>query len=732
VATGPAHLFRGNHWLAAFLLLVLTLLAYQQAWSAGFVWDDDAHVTGPDLVSFHGLWRIWFEPGATQQYYPVLHSAFWLEHRWWGDAPAGYHRANVLLHAAAAFLLYRILRRLEVPGALLGATAFALHPVCVESVAWISEQKNTLSAVFGFSAVLVYLRYDRERRPRWYVAAGILFMLALATKSVTATIPAALLVLFWWKRGRLAWTRDVRPLLPWFVLAGAAGAVTVWMERAFIGARGAAFDFSLADRILVAGRALWFYAGKLLLPTDLVFIYPRWHVDRGAVWMYLFPAAAAALVAALFVLRRRTRGPLAAALLFAGTLFPALGFINVYPFVYSFVADHFQYLAAAALVPALAAGLTLAAAHLPAAAATGVRVAAAAIVVILAALTWKQCGRYADAETLWRATLASNPDCGMACNNLGDLLLKRGRPEEAAALFRRALASNPADDFAENNLGFVQLHAGQLDEAAAHFENAVRLNPRNAEAQNNLGLAWLQQGRVEQAVTCFEHAVAAKDLYPAAHCNLGSVLLRTGRIEPAIAHFRRAVEIEPANAVSRNLLAAALVQAGKADEAIAESRRVLEREPRNAQAHVGIAHALMLSGREEPALTEFRTALELDPADPEVNNDYGALLLSRGQAEEAVAAFQRALALRDDFAPAHFNLGNVFFARGELEPAAAHYEKSLQLDAGNARAHNNLGLVLLRTGRVDEAVAHFRKAVEIDPDYAQARRNLEVVTAQRR
>jgi tetratricopeptide (TPR) repeat protein len=761
----PGLSYSRRDWLLAFLLAIGTFLAYQQVWRAGFIWDDDGHVTSADLRSLHGLWRIWSEPGATQQYYPVLHSAFWLEHRLWGDSPLGYHLANIVLHAAAALLLHRVLRALAVPGAWLGAAVFALHPVCVESVAWISEQKNTLSAVFYLTAALAYLRYDRERRITWYAGAIFLFGLALASKSVTVTLPAALLVVSWWTRGRLAWRGDVLPLLPWFALAAGAGAVTVWMERAFIGAKGAAFALSLADRFLIAGRAVWFYSGKLVWPADLTFIYPRWNVDDHAAWQYLFPVAAGGVLAALFAIRTRTRGPLAAALLFIGTLFPALGFINVYPFVYSFVADHFQYLAAAVVISAAAAGVTLGADRLPAGSRLAVRVASIGVVAVCAALTWSQGAMYAEARTLWQTTLARNPDCWMACDNLGNDFLGRGQTDEAVLQFQRALALRPGDDFAENNLGLVLLQKGQLDAAGARFESALRINPDNAEAHNNLGLVLGQKGKTEQAIVHFERAVALKERYPAAHYNLGAALLRDGQTglaiaqfqnalasepesaeihtglgaallkngqgEEAIAHYRTALALKDDYAEAHFKLGDALLQGGRVDEAVVHYRRGLEIDPAFARARVNLAHALLQKGEGAEAEEQFRKALEVEPDDAEANNDLGVVLLQKDQVDAAVAQFQRALAANATYTQAHFNLANIFLQRGEFRSAIDQYQKTLETEPGNARAQNNLGLALLQSRRDDEAVAHFQRALEIDPGYAQARRNLDAALARK-
>jgi tetratricopeptide (TPR) repeat protein len=503
----PARLSRD--WLALALLAMIALAAYQSVWRAGFIWDDDAHVTRPGLQALHGLWRIWLDPGATQQYYPALYSAFWLEHRLWGDTASWYHLFNVGLHVLAAFLLHRVLRRLLVPGALLGAALFAAHPVCVESVAWISEQKNTLSAVFYLLAGLAYLRFDRERRPAWYAAGAGLFALALLSKSVTATLPAALLVVLWWKRGRLSWKGDVLALAPWFAMGAGAGAMTAWMERTHVGASGAAYGLGLADRFLVAGRAVWFYLGKLLWPANLTFIYPRWDIDGGSPALYLFPAATVAAIAGLWVLRTRSRGPLAAALLYVGTLFPALGFISIFPFVYSFVADHFQYLAAATLLSAFAAAFAQASRHLPPAGRVVAWLGAACVVAALASLSRTQCAMYADADTLWRATIARNPACWMAYNNLAADLLDKGRADEAMEDVQIALKTGPGNAEAYVTLGDILLQKGRRDEALAQYARALEIEPGNAIAHNNLGNALLQSGRFDVAVSHYRQALAA-------------------------------------------------------------------------------------------------------------------------------------------------------------------------------------------------------------------------------
>jgi tetratricopeptide (TPR) repeat protein len=667
------------------------VLTYWPVLRAGLVWDDDAHITRPELRSARGLWQIWFEPGATQQYYPFLHSAFWVEHRMWADAPLGYHLANVLLHAVAAWLLFLLLRRLSVAGARLAALGFALHPVCVESVAWISEQKNTLSAVFCFSAALAYFRFDRDRRAAWYALASALFVLALASKTVTATLPAAILVVLWWRNGRIS-KKDLLPLAPWLVLGAAAGWVTAHVEKAYIGARGTAFDLSAMDRLLVAGRAVWFYLGKVFWPVDLAFIYPHWDVDARVPWQYLFPSLAALVLAALYAIRRRWRGPLASALIFVGTLFPALGFFNVYPFIYSYVADHFQYIAAAVAI-ASAVG---AQASIPVSPVIrkSCLFAAVGIVFVLAGLTRRQCLQYADAETLWRATLAKNPDCGMARGNLGAILMGSGRVDEAIAQYRAALET-------------------------PHYRDA-------AEAHYNLGCGYqAQPNRPAEAIAEFEEALRLKPDYPYAHYNLGRVLATLpGREDEAVAQFQQALLQKPDYAEALYSLGAAVqMRPGRLNEAIAHYGEALRLKPDFFQAHFALGFALaLIPGRQGDAVAHYQEALRLEPGSAETHFNLARILQDiPGRQDEAIAHYEEAIRLRPADAKAQSNLGNTLFSMGRKSEGIAHFEKAAQLDPDNATMHLNLGIMLLNTpGRGPEAVTELKETLRLQPDNAQA------------
>lgn len=439
-----------SSWSVVSAVLLLTLLVvYGPALRGAFVWDDiDFIVETSWYRADDGLRQIWLEPSTTSQYYPLTYSSHWIEQRLFGSDTLGYHVVNVVLHAANALLLWLVLRALEVPGALLAAAIFALHPVHAESVAWISERKNVLSGFFFLSAVLAWLRaspptQDRMVHRGWYGACLAFFVMALLAKTVACSLPAVILLLVWWKRGHVdrgivAW------LAPLFVIGVAFAALTVWLEVHTVGAKGDEFTLQPLDRIAIAGRAVWFYAGKLAWPERLVFIYPRWPSARSAPWQLLFAGALLVVVAALWRARDAIgRGPLTAVLLFAGILVPALGFFDVYPMRYSFVADHFQYLASTVAIAFGAAIATVGARRLGTSWRRPATALAVAVCVLLGVLTWRRSHVFANPENLWRDTVAGNPTAWMAMNNLAYELRRQGRSQEAVPLVRRAIELNP-------------------------------------------------------------------------------------------------------------------------------------------------------------------------------------------------------------------------------------------------------------------------------------------------
>jgi protein O-mannosyl-transferase len=642
-----------NHqWVLGALLVLATVVAYQQAWHIGYIWDDDSYVTNnPTLRGLRGLWRIWFEVRATPQYYPLVHTSFWLEYHLWGLNALSYHLVNVFLHTGAAVFLWRVLVRLQVPGAWLAAAIFAIHPVGVESVAWITERKNVLSAIFYFAAALSYLRFAEIReagnpgRRLWYFYLGslLLFTCALLSKTVACSLPAALLLVRWWKAGQLK-RQDVLPLVPFFAVGLVLGLCTVWIEQHHVGAEGTVWSLTFAQRILVAGRALWFYASKLFWPVRLTFIYPRWDMNVDSVAQWLFPVGAVAAIAALWWTRARIgRGPLVGVLFYAGTLGPALGFVNVFPFRYSFVADHFQYLASVGLIALGAAGLT----RLP-------RFVPGVVLALLAALTWKQVGIYRNLETLWSDTLDKNPASWMAHSNMATVLLRKGKGEEALSHLQQALRLDPDNVEVQNDLGYALLEMGRVNESFPYLQKALEIEPNRAAVHYNLGNALLQTGLLDQAVASFKKAVEVDPTYVPAYSNLGRTLLQMGRADESLVYLQKALEIEPDYVAAHFNLANTLLQMRRADEAVSQLQKVLLIDPDDAEAQKNMAW--LLATCPETRVRDGAKALKLAERANQLTNGrnpimgvtLAAAFAETGRFPDAIRTAQNALQLAND------------------------------------------------------------------------------------
>jgi tetratricopeptide (TPR) repeat protein len=564
-------------WFFCLILAVVTMMAYQPAWHGQLLWDDENCTTPLELRSFDGLRRIWFQPRATAQYYPLLYTSYWVQQRLFGDSTTGYHLVNLLLHIGCVVLVLKILRFLRVPGAELAAIIFALHPVNVETVAWIAERKNTLSGIFALAATLSFLRFDENRCRRSYALALGLFVLGLLSKTAIVTLPLAWLVIFWWKRGAISWRSDVIPSIPFVFLSAGAGLVTRSFENTGIGYRATILDLSLVDRCLIAGRAFWFQLGNLLWPSNLMFVYPRWDINAAVWWQCLFPIGVLGLLVILWSLRRWSRAPLAGVLVYILLLLPSLGFLNIYFFVYSFVADHWQYLACLGIITPCAGGLVLLARRLQYLRGWLEPGATLLIGGALFLLTSQQSRMYSSPEALYRTTLARNPDCWLAYDHLGTILYATNRIPEAKEVYEQASRVKP--EVGHYSFGNALIHKGKTSEAIEQYQQALRIDPDYAEAHNNLANALLLTGRTEEAIEQYEQALRIDAHYADAHSNLGNALVQTDRTSEAIEHYKEALRITPNSVYTHNNLGVALEKAGQISEAIEQFKAALSINP---------------------------------------------------------------------------------------------------------------------------------------------------------
>lgn len=478
-------------------LVLLALAAYAPALNGDFLWDDTDFVTeNATLRSLEGLKNIWIHPRSNLQYFPLTFTSFWIEYHLWGLKSFWYHLNNVLLHGLNGWLLWRLLRRWRVAGAWFAAALFVLHPTHVESVAWITERKDVLSGFFALLALLSW--FDRAKDKEWksLAVALVWFACSLLSKTSTTPLPGVMLLGAWWQNGRSS-RRDLARSIPFFLLSLAIGLFHVWNEQRNFSYVREELSFPLLKRYLIAGRALWFYAGKALWPSALTSIYSLWKIEPGSTIPYFFPLFAALAMLSPWLLRNRFgRGPLTAALAFAIMLSPVLGFFSFAWFRLSYVGDHLQYPAGVALTVLFASAIVRTTNRI-------IRSAAWKIVCISAALgmlgcdTFIEARNYQNAETFWRGNVATNSDSWMGWYNLGKVFDERGDLSEAQRLYGESARIRPDFLDAHVNLGAVLAQQGRLDEAIIQFRIALSIRPDSENARRNLETA-LEQRRAEE------------------------------------------------------------------------------------------------------------------------------------------------------------------------------------------------------------------------------------------
>ena len=564
--------FTGRQALGVLALGLLVGVSYIPAalWG-GFVWDDRGITESTAIHELSGLWRIWLSPRDVLRweahYWPVVYTTFWLEHKLWGVIPLGYHVVNVVLHFVNTVLLRRLLGCLAVSGAWVVAAVFAVHPVHVESVAWVIERKDLLSTLFYLAACLTWVRFGAAPRvgSGRYLLTLALFVGGLLCKSIVVTLPAALVLWPWWKQGRVSGADWLR-VVPFF----AVGLGIVGADVAFSRLKeNVVLDYSMAERVLIAAHALWFYAGKLLWPVGLAVIYPHWDVGVADPVAWGYVVAAGAVPAGLWGLRHRLgRGPLAGVVFFGVTLGPVLGFVDYGYMQFSFAADRYQYLAS---IGVLAAGVGAAAYGLGqsrygALGRWGGASVVLIVLVVLGTLTWRQAGIYQDRLTFYSHIVSHNPTARSAQYNFGTALLDAQRPEEALAAFRLATEQRPDHVKAHTNTGMALMRLGRTDEAATSLRRALAINPRHGISLLNLAAVEMRRGRHGEALALYQRLVEVEPRRAAAHAGMSIALRNLGRTDEALRSIDRALALDPTQKHalrSRELIQRSLHQSGQ-------------------------------------------------------------------------------------------------------------------------------------------------------------------------
>lgn len=510
--------------LGSCLIILATFLSYSPAMRGGFIWNDDTFLTeNPAIKASNGLYDIWLTT-RLPDYFPLTSTSLWLEWRLWGKNATGYHIVNVLLHGLSAVLIWLILKRLKIPGAWVAGLVFAIHPVNVESVAWITERKNVLPMVFYLLSVLWYLKFDSDGKRSFYGLALGTFLLAMLSKTSVAMQPIVLLGCVWWKHGRIR-RKDIFRTIPFFFLSVILSLVTIWFQYHRAIGPEIVRDDSFLSRLAIAGMAVWFYLFKAFIPLKLTFIYPMWDIDATSFVNYL-PGFLLLIIFILFWHYRNSWGrPFLFGLgYYVLTLFPVLGFFNIYFMKYSLVADHWQYASIAGVIALVVGLITYGYDRLQNVFRQLIVIAGAVLIGLFSLLTWRQGHIYTNLETLWQDTINKNPSAWLAHYNLANLMLRQDRSEDAIHHYSETIKIKADHAEAYNNLGTALLGKGEIEGAIKHLSQALNIKPDHAKAYNNFGIALARKGDRQGAINQFSKALQIQPDYAKARQNLDYML----------------------------------------------------------------------------------------------------------------------------------------------------------------------------------------------------------------
>ncbi|MGB7746807.1 MAG: tetratricopeptide repeat protein [Verrucomicrobiia bacterium] len=740
-------------------LAALTLAVFGQTLRHGFVsYDDHAYVCeNPAVIGGLNLKGVeWaFTHVVLFNWHPLTMMSHMLDCQLYGLNAGGHHLTSVLLHTASVILLLLVLRQMT--GALwrsaLVAAVFAIHPLRVESVAWVAERKDVLSGLFFMLTLWAYTRYAQgrlsvERRgssagtsslapnprpsPLDYCLVLLFFALGLLCKPMLVSLPFVLLLLDYWPLNRFAppipapaatgivdslknhfvpW-RLILEKVPLVALSGAACMVTMATQKDIIA------PVPLGLRIGNAVVSYVVYLRQMVWPAGLAVLYPYprnglpgWEITLAVVLL-------AAISAGVFLRRQKQPYLLIGWLWYLGMLVPAIGLVQS---GWRAHADRYTYLPQIGLYFAL----TWAAGSLCAGLRYRCLVLGAVTALVITALSvdsFVQTSYWRNSESLWTHTLACTWDNALAHNNLGNDLLLAGQADDAITHFQKAVEIQADYSEAYNNLGNALLQEGRVDEAITHYQKALEIKPNYAEAYSNLGNALLQKGRVDEAIAHFQKALEIQPEYAKAHYNLGNALLQKGRVDEAIAHFQEAVEIRFDYAEACNNLGNALLQEGRVDEAIAHYEKALEINPGYAEARNNLGNALLQKGRVDEAILQFQKAVSTRPEYAKAHNNLGHALLQKGRVDEAITHFQKALEIRSDYPDAGHNLARVaWLLATSPEASVRNGAKAIELAEAVERLSNGkdslivmvLAAAYAEAGRFPEAVATAERAQQL-------------------
>jgi protein O-mannosyl-transferase len=615
-------------------ILALGLLIYWPALHAGFIWDDDMFLTlNPLIKASDGLKRFWFTNQAAD-YWPLTSTSLWLEWRLWGMNPMGYHTTNVLLHLIESLLLWRILYRLNIPGGYLAALLFLVHPLNVESVAWITQRKNTMAMLFFLITCLYFISSEEsnERNPfyinKWYYLSLLSFICALLSKGSVILLPVVLLAIIYTKKKIVA--TDIFKLLPFTISAIVFTFINLWFQNHATHETIRTANFT--ERLLGAGAVPWFYLSKIIFPHNLSFIYPQWNISTTHyVWWIFLIASLATSIVSLSLLKSKFSFIAYSWLYFCLMLIPVMGFADIYFMKYSLVADHYSHLAIIGIIVLLAYCFESIISRLPKVK-PYVQGLILGCILILSLISQHECLKYKSLETLYTTTLKINPNAW----------------------------------FAETNLVVLLSDTGRLDEAIRHGENAITLKPNQPETHYDLGCALSKARRYPEAITQYVLALQLRPNYRDALFNLGNSFHAIGDFKNAVDSFNKVIQLDPKSVEANTNLGACLAHEGRYDDASVVFEKVIMLRSPSVQSFINYGNALANAGKLKKACDVFKRAVDTYPNSAEVHNNYAMALSDADSLREAISEFKKAIQLDPSVLSYHSNLAKALKDFGDI------------------------------------------------------------------
>lgn len=706
----------------ALLLGLLTAAIYYPALSGEFIMDDEIYVADNQLAKqADGLYWFWLSTKPVD-YFPVCNTSFWVQWRLWGMSTTGYHVVNLALHIINSLLIWKLLNRLAVPGAYLAALLFAVHPVNVESTAWIGQHKGLLAMLWMLLALLCFVRtipleppqkiaFFRPGTGHWYALTLVCFLLSILSKPSTVVLPVLMLLLIGRRRTVSPW--DLASTAPFFALAAILTRVHMWFQ--LHSSEIVILEETLLERLLNAGTVIWFYLSKAIAPWGLSFIYPRWRIDAAQLRWWVPLITSLCVTALLWRYRHRWARPLWLAWLwFCVSLLPVMGFAEIGFLRFSLVADHYQYTALIAVVALASAwwwGVVGGAVGVVRQAGLAATIL---VVAVLSMLTWLQAGLYQSREALYRAALDHNPDSYVLHDNLGVALADQGKLEEAIRHHHRAIELGPPHGRTHNNLGVSLRQVGDLEGAIEQYRLAIQYSPDYIKAKLNLGVALGKQGKVKEAVDQYEQILKQDPEFAEAHYNLANLLVKSKNDDEAQRHYRAALAIRPNYSEARHALAALLFRDSKAKQAIAELRELLRRAPNFFEGHMTLASVASKTNDPKTAAEHYRHALKLQGGNISALNDLAWLLCKTNDESvwsprEGVKLAERAVEISSGRVPELLHtMATAYKESGQRSKALDTLERAIPL----ARKAGKQELLIL----LEEELASWSLSEEQSPE----------------